>query len=146
MTVVAHPSSSQLIKSALEKPQTPVRDMSREDRRIIFAKIDEHYIDEKEGYAAPHTDFSIAQNLGVPQAWVALIREENFGPAGSNSEIDKLLEEHQKLCKEVSSLKASLETMERHISAARGNLTVLLDRHKPLEAQVQKLLKAVGKA
>lgn len=58
----------------------PHRPQTRDDRRIIFEKIDEIYVDEKVGYSAGWSDERIAKDLGVPRAWVAKIRDENFGP------------------------------------------------------------------
>jgi hypothetical protein len=67
------------------------RQMSRDDRRIIFEKLNEVYVDDKQGYAAPWTDEKVSVDLGVPRAWIAQVREEMFGPVGSNSEIDGVL-------------------------------------------------------
>src|SRR3974390_2318891 len=63
--------------------------MNRDDRRIIFEKINEVYINEREGYAAPWTDDKVAKDLGSPRSWVTQVREEMFGPAQSNAEIDE---------------------------------------------------------
>lgn len=66
----------------------PQKQMTRMDKRIIFEKMNEVYINEKEGYSAPWTDEMVAKHLGVCRAWIAKVREEDFGPLGSNSEID----------------------------------------------------------
>lgn len=70
----------------------PERKMSRDDKRIIFEKINDVYIDERAGYSSPWTDERISIDLGVPRAWVASVREEMFGPIGSNDEINKKIE------------------------------------------------------
>lgn len=72
-----------------EEPPT----MSREDRRVIFSKIDDVYLDENSGYSDGWTDQRVADDLGVPVAWVRSIRAENFGEERSNSAILKQLEE-----------------------------------------------------
>lgn len=54
--------------------------MTKEDRRIIFSKIDEKYVDETTGYADGWSDEKVAKDLNVPRAWVTEIREANFGP------------------------------------------------------------------
>lgn len=59
---------------------TPPRTPSRDEKRIIFLKIDENYLGESVGYASDWSDERIATDLNVPVAWVAAIREENFGP------------------------------------------------------------------
>lgn len=70
--------------------------MTREDRRVIFAKIDDVYIDENTGYSDGWTDERVATDLGVPLAWVRNIRAENFGEERSNSSIIQQLEEAKK--------------------------------------------------
>lgn len=56
------------------------RSPSRDEKRIIFLKIDEVYVGEMVGYSGDWSDEKIAEDLKVPLAWVAAIREENFGP------------------------------------------------------------------
>lgn len=87
-------------KEPIMAPSTVVpmpRQMSREDRRIVFEKLNEVYIDDKQGYASPWTDEKVSTDLGVPRAWVTNVREEMFGPVGSNSDIDKFLSEISEL-------------------------------------------------
>ncbi len=81
------------------KPLTIVRDnssltqMSREDRRVIFEKLNEVYLDEKKGYSADWTDAKVASDLGIARAWVSKVREEMFGPEAANDDIRKALSE-----------------------------------------------------
>lgn len=72
-----------------EQPQP----MSRSDRRIIHAKLEEVYLDEQIGYKTPWTDAAVARDLGshIPVAWVAEVRETSFGPAKDNEEIRDML-------------------------------------------------------
>jgi hypothetical protein len=58
------------------EPRGPTRD----EKRIIFQKIDEMYVGETVGYSGGWSDKKIAADLAVPLAWVSAIREENFGP------------------------------------------------------------------
>lgn len=95
----------------------PDRPINREDKRIINVKLHEVYIGEKEGYYAPHTDASIAKDLGVPVAWVRDIREELFGPAHSNSEIDDTLAKIEKIKTEAAGMLSSAEKMLNDVSA-----------------------------
>lgn len=68
-----------------EKP----RDMTREDRRIINDKLDEVY--GRDAYKQPWTDESVAKDLGVPRDWVSQVRDQFFGPVGSNPLFDEFL-------------------------------------------------------
>jgi hypothetical protein len=69
----------------------PPAEMDRAAKRLIFAKLEEVYVDETTGYKTPWTDAVVAKDLGVPQAWVATIRDDNFGPAQDNQEIREML-------------------------------------------------------
>lgn len=82
-----------------ETPPEPTRD----ERRIIFSKLQDVYLDEVKGYDSGWTDHRVAEDLGVPRSWVATIRDENFGPAKDNLDIREFLAklemveaEHQK--------------------------------------------------
>lgn len=89
----------------LQKPTIvaePPREMSKEDRRLIFAKVNEVYLDGKHGYSSGWSDKKVAIDLGVPQAWVRIIREENCGAEGENEDFKEILVESQKLLKDIS--------------------------------------------
>lgn len=70
----------------------PPRTMDVDERRLIFAKLQETYIDKDAGYAVPWTDQAVAKDLGVPLAWVADVRSNFFGPVRDNGEIRELLD------------------------------------------------------
>lgn len=96
-------TSPQVKSQKQEEPLAVVslpRQMSREDRRIVFEKLNEVYVDEKQGYSAPWTDEKVSVDLGVPRAWISQVREEMFGPVGSNSEIDGVLKAAKELAGE----------------------------------------------
>ena len=79
----------------------PPREMRREDRRSIFAKIEEVYLDEDKGYSSGWSDAKVSQSLGVPLAWVREIREENFGIEQSNEDWRPLLEDVKNLMRDI---------------------------------------------
>lgn len=91
------------------EPDKPV-EMGRDDRRIIFAKLDEVYLSADQGYSKGWTDKRIAEDLGVPRAWVEGVREEMFGPARDNEDI-------RALRTELDGLRAALEPTERRCDA-----------------------------
>jgi hypothetical protein len=93
----------------------PPREMSRDDRRVIFAKLDEVYIDENKGYDNGWSDHRVAVDLGVPRAWVASVREEMFGPDKSNAEARELVQEAREL---VATMKAFVA--EHHETAVKA--------------------------
>ena len=94
------------------KKADPPPVMTKEDRRIIFAKIDEVYIDENSGYKPGWTDIKIALDLNVPRGWVTQIRSENFGDEGMNEDVRALVSEHEKLKIECEAMKDLLKTID----------------------------------
>ena len=93
--------------------------MGFEDRRIIFEKLNEVYLNEREGYSEDWTDKKVAEHLGVPQAWVTQIRADNFGPHGSNKVIDNTNADGTALVKEIretgSKLMVRADDLERRL-------------------------------
>lgn len=71
----------------------PPRQMDRDDRRIIFAKLNEVYIDPRRGYDSGWTDHRVATELGVPRKWVETVRVELFGENAGNEDIARFLTE-----------------------------------------------------
>jgi hypothetical protein len=98
-------------------PTTEPKDMTREHRRIIFAKISEVYDSDK--YGNGWTDKRIAEDLGCPRAWVAQVRDEMFGAEGANEDImtaireaEEAISKGRKLLEEVSIMKNTLESQK----------------------------------
>lgn len=88
------------IKPVSTPSETPPREMSRDDRRVIFAKLDEVYLDEKRGYDSGWSDHKVASDLGVPRKWVEIIRAENFGAIGTNEDMADFLSKAEILAAE----------------------------------------------
>lgn len=91
-----------VLKVVEDKPHAPApaREMGRDDRRVIFAKLDEVYLDEKRGYVSGWSDHKVASDLGVPRKWVEIIRAENFGTIGTNEDMQTFLTEAESLLAE----------------------------------------------
>lgn len=72
--------------------EMPEREMDTDERRVIFAAIDERWAGKEQGYITPWTDQGIASHLGVPMSWVSQVRSQFFGDIRDNSEIRELLD------------------------------------------------------
>jgi hypothetical protein len=101
---------------------SPPRDPSFEDRRIIIAALQDHYLNEREGYAPGWTDHKIAADLAVPRKWVEDIRAAMFGPVKDNEDIRAFVEEARAALKEArdlvgpaSVLDSKLTNLERRL-------------------------------
>jgi len=104
--------------------------MTRDDRRIIFEKLNEVYVNDKVGYDKGWTDEKVATDLGVPRAWVRLIREENFGDEVGNEDIRKQIAEAQTTLAQV-----------RAIEPEMRRLLGMADKIERQMAEIQKVLK-----
>lgn len=91
--------------------------MTRDNRRIIFSKLQEVYADEAQGYHTPWTDQAVSKDLGCPLAWVIQIREENFGPAADNSEIRGMLARVEERAREAKALIDEVKTIRKDATA-----------------------------
>ncbi len=105
-----------VIEMSMQHTITPLkaeapREMTREDRRVILLKLNETYIDERIGYDKEWSDKRVAADLGVPQAWVAKLRDENFGPENSNEEARQAVAALDALKSEGVKLKKDLDTL-----------------------------------
>lgn len=106
------------------------RAMSREERRIIFEKLNEVYVNDKVGYSESWTDVKVATDLGVPLQWVKVIRDENFGDEVGNEDIRRQLAE----AREAHELFKKLEPDIRRLLA-------LADKNERVLAEIAKVLK-----
>lgn len=106
------------------------RKMTPADRRIITEKLDDVYDDKALRYSSPWTDNAVSKDLGVPRAWVEDVREQFFGPCGSNEEFDDFLKKAAPIIAETKSL----------FNSAR----VQLEQARHLDEQVSKIEKRIG--
>ena len=97
----------------------PPREMSKDDRRIIFAKIDEVYVGEEKGYDAGWSDDRVAKDLGVPRAWVTSLREDFFGPAANMGALEEIIRQIDEKMKELQQVAAQAERLRERIDALR---------------------------
>src|SRR6516164_4274203 len=130
--------------SALQVVQENSRVMTREDRRIVFEKLNEVYVNDKVGYDKGWTDEKVATDLGVPRAWVRLIREENFGDEVGNEDIRKSFEEGEKLIAEIKKIRQGWladQASIREIDESMRRLVSIGEKVERQLAEIQKVLK-----
>lgn len=87
-----------------EAVAAPPPQMTREDRRVIFEKLNEVYVDERTGYDRGWSDKRVAEDLGTRRAWVQQVRDEMFGPARDNDDIREFAAAQAALASDVASL------------------------------------------
>jgi hypothetical protein len=119
------------------KAPEPARTMTREDRRVIFAKLEEVYVSEKVGYGDGWSDGKVATDLGVPRAWVSAIRDENFGDEITSDLSRKTILEAKELVATIGKYRAVIENSTKA-------LVPLFERTDKIEkhlAEIAKVLK-----
>lgn len=110
----------------------PPRQMNKEDRRLIWGKIEEVYLDN--AYSSGWNDKKVAEDLGVPLAWVKNIRDENFGPEGLDDDALAILEQAKKLVK----------LAQNEASLIDGNIKAMQDARAAIFEQANTLAAAIS--
>lgn len=103
----------------------PAREMTRDDRRIILSKLQDVYVDEAVGYDRGWSDKRVAEDLGVPRAWVAELREPNFGPARDNEDVRALLAAQERVAQEAAEIKEATVALVERAAALAGEVAAL---------------------
>lgn len=123
----------------------PPPKMTRDDRRVIFAKLNEVYQDESHGYALDWSDKRVAEDLGVPRAWVSEVRDLHFGP-DRNAEFMEQIAVAQHMIEETRTLAAEAQKLaDRHAAEVKA----LRDRIDPMlkfAEKTEKTIHAIEKA
>lgn len=120
----------------------PASTMTKEDRRIIFSEIDNHYLDEKRGYDKDWNDERIATGLRIPLDWVSTIRDDNFGPEKGDTidaEIEKLKAASAEAQKLIDTMRAVWKEMD-------ATLATYEERQTELSEEANRVSKAIAEA
>jgi len=117
------------------------REMTRADRRIIIAKLEEIYLDEEAGYADGWSDQRVAADFGVPRAWVARLRDENFGPEASSAQTRKLIAEARAVLAEADRRAAEMNALAAKLMKARDDLRQRINDAERQIASLERLYK-----
>lgn len=122
------------------------RAMEKDDSRIIFGKLNEVYLDEKEGYAPGWSDQRTAADLGVPLDWVQQLRSQFFGPLATNAQqraldtdISKVVSEAKALVKQATIIQGEIKAMMQHV--CWDELNKVVERITELETIATELRK-----
>lgn len=125
----------------VEQPKKP----DRKQKRQIVDLLEEVYDTDGEFYIGGETDETVAATLGVLPGWVAEMREELFGPAGGNEDIEKLTADiDQFLSQSAGQINAVSEAVQ-HLEAQRKKATEFRTRLEAISKAVgARVLKKAG--
>ena len=104
------------------------RAMSKDDGRVIFAKISDVYLDETKGYSAGWSDKRVAEDLGVPLAWVKSVREEWFGKEGSNEELTLAINRGRDMISQMEATSKALTSRAEALMQAADELRAHIEK------------------
>lgn len=105
----------------INAPGGEARTLSYADRRVIFAKLEEAYEDEQVGYKPQWSDQRVAEDLGVPVAWVKTVREENFGKVATNPDIERLIVEADQLREDARKIAGVAQSLKAQFDSFAGD-------------------------
>lgn len=114
-----------------EAPRAPTLD----ERRLINLKLVECYSDG--GYLTPWTDQRVADDLGVPRAWVTEIREGFYGPEGSNPLYDQFLAAQAEIVRARDGIADERKAVLEQMRAAQDAATRLRGRCDDLDGKIR---------
>ncbi|APZ53729.1 hypothetical protein [Salipiger abyssi] len=117
-------------KQDAAKDAGDLRQPTREQKREIMLLLGDVYDCDGGCYRGDETDQTVADTLSVMPGWVAELREEFFGPEGSNADMAAL---HADLC-------AFLDRSEKQVA----DLTGVVAEARALQQRLEKITKAVG--
>jgi len=116
----------------------PLRQPTREQKRLIVTALEEAYDAPKQRYKGTETDKGIAEMLadGTMPGWVAAVREDMFGPDG-NEEMTDLAGEVAAWMKKADRALATTNEAISEFVAARAKV-------KEIGLRLDKIVAAVG--
>lgn len=126
-------------KTTLAVAAPEAREMSREDRRVIFAKLQDVY-EVKTGYTADWSDKRVAEDMGVPRAWISSVRDEFFGP-DHNEQFEQQITMARSVLKDIGELvrlQAAIQHEQQKLSERLTPLMALAERTEKTIAQIAK--------
>jgi len=126
-----------------EEP-TKLREMTRDERLIIMDKIRD--VHDGDRYGSGWSDKKVAEDLGVPWAWVADIRENVLMFQGAHDEIfDAFTEMAAPVIADMKNMANSIRVQLENSKAIEARLSSVMAKIDELERMSRKVDKAIGR-
>jgi len=84
---------------------------AKKAKRLIYFALEDYYDDVAKRYKDGRSDKSVAAEIGVAEAFVKKIREEDFGPLSEPDEVAKLRADLSALSSEIGKLTTKLNDL-----------------------------------
>lgn len=117
---------------------------SREQKRAIIDLLQASYDTKAGRYLQGETDATLATVLEVRAGWVAVLREELFGPDGRNEEADALRQELDALRADIKAAEAVHDDLRKALDRQGEALAGLRGQADSVAAKLSRILTAVG--
>lgn len=120
-----------------DKTAKTLKDIDRQTRRIIDAKLDEVYDLSKGGYLEGWNDKRVSQDLGCAVEWVALVRDFGFGPETTAADLSKEVALVKAEFEKLRELKKTLQALIENIEKLDHNFNEKLNEYEKISRDVQ---------
>lgn len=124
------------------------KEMSRDDRKLIYAQLDEVYVDEKTGYSKDWSDHRVSTYLQVPRVWVETVRSDMFGPLATNSEthqflseVDEAIKDGKDVFEEINKVKRFIDKFTNECGPIISRAAAAFDKWEALEKKANEIRK-----
>ena len=95
-------------------------DAAKKAKRMVYLALEDYYDDAAKGYRAGHTDKSVADEIGVAEAFVASIRESDFGPIKEPDEVTQLRAELSEMASEIGKAEIRVNKVSDRVAKLDG--------------------------
>lgn len=140
----AEPAEAPKVEAPKVEAAKPKATMLREDKRIIFAKLNDVYGDAATGYQGDWNDEKIATDLGVAKEWVAQVREENFGPERNAEITAKVLAEARELAAKINAMAVEIKQFDEAITVKVDAFDKRFEEFEKATAAFAELYKSIA--
>jgi hypothetical protein len=106
--------------------------MTRDERYLIFTKIDENYDRNKGCYSGDWSDEKVAKDFNVPRIWVSTIRDDSFGP-DTNEQVALIIEEAKTIYANIQEATPKVNDLVRELTSLSAKADKMMSMLQNLE-------------
>lgn len=99
--------------SPIKPAESETTDQAKKIKRMVYMFLEDCYDDNKKAYKDKHSDASLAKEIGASEAFIAKIREQDFGPLKAPSEFQEIRKDVTLLASEIGKMQTRLNEIAR---------------------------------
>lgn len=126
--------------------EAPLPEPSAKQTRLIMMALEESYDDTNKRYRGDSTDKTLAEDLGdgIRPGWVARLRDQFFGPAGGNEEMERLRADIAAWMKAGNDLAEQANRAKADLAQAMTGMDDARTKVRELAARLETICRNVG--